>query len=122
MDATVDWPSLDFKFRNNTEWPIFIVAKFENRKLTFEIYGMRLGDGVTIDLDSQVTRTIEPLDDVKYVQNPDLPAGTRRTSIKKRTGYVVETWQVWKQNGIEVRRELLCTSTYKAYQETVEYN
>ena len=26
FDATVNWPGLDFKFRNNTEWPIFIVV------------------------------------------------------------------------------------------------
>ena len=41
---------------------------------------------------------------------------------KGETGYVVETYQVWYKNGEEVSRNLLCTSTYKAYQKTVEYN
>jgi hypothetical protein len=35
---------------------------------------------------------------------------------------VVDTWKVWYQGEKEVRRELLFTTTYKAYQETVEYN
>ena len=36
--------------------------------------------------------------------------------------YVVETWKVWLKNGKETSRELLFTSTYKAYKETIEYN
>ena len=122
MDATVNWPNLDFKFKNDTEWPIYIVANYSKQKCTVEIYGMLLPDGVSIDLESTVTRTIDPPSDTKYVQNTKLAAGTQETTIKKRTGYVVETYQIWYQNGKEVDRKLLCTSTYKAYQETVEYN
>ena len=122
MDATVNWPNLDFKFKNDTEWPIYIVANYSKQKCTVEIYGMLLPDGVSIDLESTVTRTIDPPSDTKYVQNTKLAAGTQQTTIKKRTGYVVETYQIWYQNGKEVDRKLLCTSTYKAYQETVEYN
>lgn len=122
MDATVNWPNLDFKFKNDTEWPIYIVASYSKQKCTVAIYGMLLPDGVTIDLESTVTRTIDPPSETKYVQNTKLAAGTQQTTIKKRTGYVVETYQVWYQNGKEIDRNLLCTSTYKAYQETVEYN
>lgn len=122
MDATVNWPNLDFKFKNNTDWPVYIVAKYSSQKCTVAIYGMLFDDGVTIDLESKVTRTIDPPKDAKYVQNTSLPSGTQQTTIKKRTGYEVETYQVWYQNGQEIKRELLCTSTYKAYQETIEYN
>ena len=59
---------------------------------------------------------------MKYELNTDLPYGTEKTTVKARTGYVVETYQVWYKNGEEVSRNLLCTSTYKAYQKTVEYN
>lgn len=122
MDATVNWPNLDFKFKNDTEWPVYIVAQYSNQKCTVSIYGMLLEDGVTIDLESKVTRTIDPPSETKYVQNTSLPSGTQQTTIKKRTGYEVETYQVWYRDGQEIKRELLCTSTYKAYQETVEYN
>lgn len=122
MDATVNWPNLDFKFRNNTDWPIFIVASYANRKVTVEIYGMSLGDGVTIDLESEVTKTINAPTEVKYVQNTDLPSGTQKQKVKPRKGYEVVTYQVWYQNGKEFNRVQLCTSTYKAYQEVIEYN
>lgn len=122
MDATVNWPDLDFKFKNNTDWPIFIVAHYAKREVTVEIYGMTLGDGVTIDLESVVTYTREPPDEPIYVQNASLPAGTQKTTVKARTGYTVETWQVWYQNGREYDRKLLCKSNYRMYQETIEYN
>ena len=35
---------------------------------------------------------------------------------------MVDTYQVWYRNGQMFKREKLCTSTYKAYQETIEYN
>lgn len=122
MDATVNWPSLDFKFKNDKDWPVFIVAWYEKRKVTVELYGMSLGDGVSIDLESEVVKTIDPPSGINYVQNAALAPGESKTTIKARTGYVVDTYKVWYQNGTETGRELLCESKYKAYQETVEYN
>lgn len=122
LDATVNWPNLDFKFKNSSDWPIFIVAYYANKKVTVEIYGMSLGDGVTIDLESEVTKTVKPPSETKYVQNTSLPSGTQKTTIQARTGYEVNTYRVWYLNGEETSRELLCTSTYRMYQETVEYN
>ncbi len=122
MDATVNWPNLDFQFRNDTNWPIYIVAWYENRKVTVEIYGMSLGDGITIDLESKCIQTLKAPKETKEVQNTSLPAGTRQVTVNARDGSVWETYQVWYQNGKEIKRELLCTSTYKAYQKTVEWN
>jgi len=122
MDATVNWPNLDFKFKNNKDTPIFIVSYYSDRKVTCEIYGLSLGSGVTIDLESAVTRTIAPPSGINYVLNTSLEPGTSKETVKARTGYVVETYKIWYQNGQEVSRELLCTSNYKAYQRTIEYN
>ena len=122
LDATVNWPGLDFKFKNTSEWPIYIVASYANRKVSIEIYGMSIGDGTTIELESKVIRTIEAPSGVNEVRNESLKPGTRKTTVNARKGYEVETYKVWYQNGHETRRELLCKSHYKAYQETVEYN
>lgn len=121
-DATVNWPNLDFRFRNDTDWPIFIVANYANRKVTVEIYGMRLGDGVTIDLVSETTYVKEPPSEPLYVYNPSLPVGKEEVTVKARTGYTVETYKVWYRNGQEFNREKLHTSHYKMYQKTIEYN
>ncbi|MBE5801298.1 MAG: hypothetical protein E7319_03320 [Clostridiales bacterium] len=121
-DATVNWPNLDFKFKNNTSAPIFLITYYSDRKMSAEIWGLSLGNGVSIDLESKVVRTIEPPMEINYVNNPELPFGTSQTTVKARTGYVVETYKVWYQNGQETKRELFYTTTYKAYQQVVEFN
>ncbi len=121
-DATVDWPNVDFKFRNNKTTPVFVIMYYKNRKCSAEIWGMTLGAGVTIDLESKIVKTVDPPSSVNYVQNTSLPVGTSKETVKARTGYVVETYKVWYLNGTETKRELLHTSTYKTYQRTVEYN
>ncbi len=121
-DATVNWPSLDFKFKNNQTTPVFVIMYYKSRKCSAEIWGQTMGDGVTIDLESKIIRTIDPPTSVNYVQNTSMAVGTSEETIKARTGYVVETYKVWYLNGVETKRELQYTTTYKAYQRTVEYN
>ncbi len=122
FDATVNWPGLDFKFRNNTDWPIFITAAYADRKVSVSVYGMSLGLDTSIDLESITTKTIPQPEGTEYIINPDLKIGESKKTVTGRKGYVVETWKVWYQAGRELKRELLFTSTYKAYKETVEYN
>ena len=53
MDATVSWGGPEFKFKNNRDYPIKIVAKSENRRLTVEIWGTDVdGSYVKIDYSS----------------------------------------------------------------------
>ena len=59
---------------------------------------------------------------VNYVLNTSLAPGERKKTVTAREGYVVQTWKVWYQGDREVKREVLFKTTYKAYQETVEYN
>jgi vancomycin resistance protein YoaR len=122
FDATVNWPGLDFKFKNNTDYPIFILAGYSKRKITVNLYGMNLGMDVHIDLESITTQEIPQPSGVNYVVNTSLTPGEQKKTVTGRKGYVVETWKVWYQGKRETKRELLFKTTYKAYQETVEYN
>ncbi len=122
FDATVNYPGLDMKFRNNTEWPVFILAEYSSQKVTVNIYGYKADKDVKIDLESKQIRTIPKPTEVKYEINTDLQPGETKKTVKAREGYVVETWKIWYRGNREERRELLFTTTYKAYQETVEYN
>ena len=121
-DATVNWPNLDFSFRNDRTSPLFIVAWYQQRKCTVELYGASLGAGQSIDLATKVLYAMEPPDEPLYEQNPNLEPGTVQEKKKARTGYMVETYKVRKKNGKEVRRELLCTSNYQMIQQVLEYN
>ena len=121
-DATVNWPSLDFVFKNNGDFPVFVVAWYEAQQVTVEIYGHMLENGMTIDLESTVTQTIKPSDEVLYTLDESLPVGTRKAGRSKRTGYVVDTYKVYKDSeGNEIRREKLWTTTYRAQQDEILY-
>ena len=57
----MDWPRLDFVFRNNTDYPIFLLAWYADRTVTVEVYGKLLNGGETIDLYSETVETLTPL-------------------------------------------------------------
>ena len=122
-DATVNWPSLDFVFKNEGKFPVFVVAWYEDQKVTVEIYGQMLESGMTIDLESKVVKTLKPSDDLLYTYDASLPVGTRQFGREKRTGYEVDTFKVYKDSeGNEIKREKLWTTTYRASQKEILYN
>ena len=122
-DATVNYPSLDFVFRNDGQFPVFIVAWYEKQKVTVEFYGQMLEGGQTIELESEVTKTIKPSDEILYTYDESLPKGTRQAGRKKRTGYVVDTYKIYKDAaGEELSREKLWTTTYRATQDEILFN
>jgi len=55
-DATVYWPSLDFKFKNNRNYPIRIKAFTNNGTITVEIFGVKEESDYEVELESYVTR------------------------------------------------------------------
>ncbi len=121
-DATVNWPDLDFKFRNDKTTPVFLVAYADGGECVVEIYGAALDAGVSIELATHVVAVNRPPETPLYENNPALTPGTTREKIKARTGYDVETYQVFVQNGKEIRRQLLCVSHYPMAQQVIEYN
>lgn len=121
-DATVNWPDLDFKFRNDKTTPVFLVAYCEGGECVVEIYGAALDAGVSIELNTNVVSVSKPPETPLYENNPELPFGTTREKIKARTGYDVETYQVFLQNGREIKRQLLCVSHYPVSRQVIEYN
>lgn len=120
-DATVDWPNLDLVMRNPTDAPMFLTAWYEDQTVTIEVYGLSLGDGVTIDLESVTTYTKQPTE-VVYTYNASLPVGTQQKLKEPRTGYSVQTYKIVKQNGLEISREEMYKSEYRMISEEYEYN
>lgn len=62
-------------------------------------------------------KTIKPDDAVLYTLDTSLPVGTRKAGRKKRMGYVVDTYKVYKDaDGNVAERQKLWTTTYRAMQ------
>lgn len=114
LDAAVNWPSQDFKFKNTSDYPIFIVAEFADQKLTFKIYGKQLDDGVYIKLESEKTETIAAPEGVEQKPDSSLPVGQTRDE-KARDGSKAVSYKVYyDKNDNEIKREVLARSSYPA--------
>lgn len=122
LDATVNWPNLDFVFRNEQQTPVFVVAQYQDRQVDVALYGMQQGAGETVELVTELISTTRPPEEPRYQQNPKLMPGTQQELKAARTGYVVDTYRVFLRGGQEYRREKLFTSDYRMVQQVIEYN
>ena len=112
-DATVTWESPNFRFTNNTEYPVAIHAFYADQHVTVEIYGRPLPDGQTIELVGEFVREIAPT--TVYVADATMAVGTRSTTTGSRTGYDYKSYKVWYDaDGNEIKKEEYFPSHYPA--------
>lgn len=102
----------DFKFVNNTDYPIYIEGYTQNKKITFNIYGVEYRDSNrTVTYESEVLQTIQPDHENIY---PDAGYPVGYVSVTgAHIGYKARLWKVVKENGVEVSREEVNSSNYK---------
>lgn len=111
MDAAVAYQTIDFKFRNSSNWPIKIIGRMTpSNELVFTILGTRENPGKTVEYYTQVVNTTNY--NTVYINDPTLPEGTIVVRQDGINGYVVDTYKVVRQNGQEVSRFKLNTSVY----------
>lgn len=89
-DATVVYGSIDFKFKNNRDYPIKIVCSVSGGIAKFDIYGLRTDNEYEVEISSYVT-------------------GSTTDSTYS------EAYRILKQNGQVVSTELLSKDTYKRH-------
>ena len=117
LDATVDYGSLDFKFKNNTDYQIIILMWFDSskREVHAQIYGKRFPEEQTIALRSEVVST-SGYGKTEYVEDKTMEAGKTKTTREAHQGKTVKTFKIWKdKDGKEIKRETIGTTTYNAY-------
>lgn len=103
----------DFCFVNNTEAPIYIEGiTGSDKKITFNIYGKETRDpNRTVTYESEVLETINPVNDQIYVAE-NQPIGYI-VSEGAHVGYKARLWKVVSENGVEVSRTQVNSSSYK---------
>lgn len=107
----------DFRFVNNTEHPIYIDGYCQNKNITFTIYGVETRPaGREVIYESKVLSVIHPDHEVIYT-DVAMPIGQVVTQ-SAHTGYKAELWKVVKENGTEVSREQINSSSYKVTPRT----
>lgn len=111
MDATVSWGGPDFQFRNNTDYPIKVVASYANSKVTFQIVGTKTDD-YSVKITTETISITAPT--VQEVPDDTLEAGTTQVADKGHTGYKVQSYRhVYDASGNVVYEGKESLSSYK---------
>ena len=121
LDATVDWPNLDFKFKNNTDYQIIVVMWFESKDRTVhaQIYGKRLPDEQTIVLRSDCVSSTN-YGETEYVEDKTMEVGKTKVVRQAHQGKTIKTYKIWQdKDGKEVKRDFITTTTYGKYGKRV---
>ncbi len=113
MDAAIAGDYKDFKFKNNTDVPVYIQGGTYGGTISFTIYGeeTRSSDR-KIRFESEVTDTIQPGAD-KVTYDKTKPESYMTVTQEAHTGYKAKLWKIVTENGKEKKTQIN-SSTYSA--------
>lgn len=121
-DATVSDGRIDFVFRNDTDYTIYIIARLEEtkngKKCVFEIYGRPDTNGYTYGMRHELIETL-PIPEAEYIKDKNgeyvVYEDEEKVTFKGAEGYRVKTYRVTRDaNGTVLSDEEWYTDTYKA--------
>lgn len=102
----------DFRFVNNTDYPIYIEGHTEKKKITFNIYGCETRSaGHEVRYESEVLEVNRPESDLIYPEAGQ-PIGYISVS-GAHIGYKARLWKVVVEDGVQTSREQINSSSYK---------
>lgn len=118
MDATVSWGGPDYKFTNSTNYPIKIVTRYENSKVTVQILGTNVdgtyGRMTNEQLSTTPWETVYQVDETLAPGTPDSVKTTPYTGSKWRTFHTI-----YDKDGNVLDRHYEATSDYKARNKVI---
>ncbi|CAN5153815.1 hypothetical protein BH09PAT2_BH09PAT2_09090 [soil metagenome] len=115
FDATIFTPTVDFKFKNDTQAAILIQTELdeENNILRFKFYGKK--DNRKIEISDATVWDIVPPPEPKYEDDPNLPIGTiKQVDFPARGTKSKFTYKVTHADGQMYEKEFY--SSYRPWQ------
>ncbi|MFS8500315.1 MAG: VanW family protein [Caldicoprobacter sp.] len=111
QDATVDYPKLDLKIKNNKDTPVFFNRYIKGGRLYVEVYGKAPTDYDKIEVVSVILQQTEKPAE-KVVQDNTLNPGEEIIEYESRPGIKVQTYRVYYKDGKEIKRVKEAYSNY----------
>ncbi len=103
----------DFRFVNNLDVPIYIEGIIDGKRITFNIYGQETRSGNRqVTYESKVLEVINPPGEILYAEASQ-PIGYLVKGESAHIGYRAQLWKVVTENGVEVERSQVNSSSYK---------
>ncbi len=117
FDATVNWGTIDYKFKNNQDYPIKIVAYVQNKELYVEIWGTKLDDTyVELQYSTVSTLGYEVIEEI----DESLAPGETKVKTSGHGGYVVDSYLLlYDGNGELINKTYLARDTYRSQNRVV---
>lgn len=110
FDAAIAEGSKDFKFKNNTNAPIYIEGYTQNGRVGFRIYGEEYRDpGRTIRYYNEIISQTDP--GTKLQADSEKTIGTITEVNAPKTGYKAKLWKEVTENG-QTNTEQVNSSVY----------
>jgi vancomycin resistance protein YoaR len=101
-EATLNYPSIDNRFRNDSHAGILIRTYYSGTSITVSLFGN--GEGRTCHAEGpNILKTIPS--PVVYVTNVSLPPGSQQTVSSGQEGYIVENFRIIDTPGLPEKRE-----------------
>lgn len=116
MDATVYYGAKDFRFKNDTPFPIKVVGSVANRVLTVNIMGTKYNN-ITVEMTNETVGTTGY--NTVYKVGSNLPAGSTSVSVTPYAGYTIKVYRNIYDNGKLIETRLEDTSVYKSRDKVV---
>ena len=118
-DATVTWGGANFKFTNNTEYPVALHAYYGDLWVTVELYGRLLPDGQRIEFVGEEISREQP-SGVEYIADPSMPVGSTSSDRSSHPHIVAKSYRIfYNADGQEIKREEYQTSDYRMIRASV---
>ena len=111
LDATVSYPYLDFKFKNPTQYPVYLVANMSGTKLTVTFYGYQSPDYDKIEITSKQTETVAMPAPI-YKTDSSIAVGAKKLDVTGNIGRRATAQRIFYKNGAVVKTEALPSSYY----------
>jgi len=114
FDATLVEGAIDLKFKNDTDYLVFIESYIEDgRQVVVNIYGHEIhSPDRTLKFISQLAETVPPAEEL-VIEDANLPYGVREVKTAAKNGYRYNVYKIVMENGAETGRELVNHSYYR---------
>ena len=118
MDATVSWGGPDYKFTNNSLYPVKIVTEYSKGYLTIKLLGTNI-DGIRVKMTNEVLSKT-PWETVYQEDSTMTPGSPDVVKVTPYTGYKVKTYQtIYDKNGSVIDSHFEAASDYKVRNKVV---
>ena len=117
MDATVSWGGPDFRFVNDTDYPIKISAYRDGYNVTVALYGTKTSDE-KVEMTYTYIKSVDP--PLEEKEDPTLLKGTTVVESEGSSGCVVDTYRnIYDENGNLIQSIYEDRSTYSGHARVV---